>query len=136
MQSHIHCVSWLSEARCCCCCCCCCMHSDSSVHLDMQKVWPINLCIAWHQKPQPFQSLGQSPFRPNHTPFPPPLALLLPLFTLLCPPRLKQAGLPRPSRVFMVSAINGLGVREMIKTLRTDMGFRADLWVVGAQNGE
>jgi hypothetical protein len=36
----------------------------------------------------------------------------------------------------MVSAINGVGVREMLKTLRTDMGFRADLWVVGAQNGE
>jgi hypothetical protein len=48
---------------------------------------------------------------------------------------LKQAGLPRPDRVFMVSAINGVGVQEMIKTLRTDMGFRADLWVVGAQNG-
>jgi hypothetical protein len=35
----------------------------------------------------------------------------------------------------MVSAINGVGVQEMLKTLRADMGFRADLWVVGAQNG-
>lgn len=36
----------------------------------------------------------------------------------------------------MVSAINGVGVKEMLQTLRADMGFRADLWVVGAQNGE
>eukprot|EP00775_Hariotina_reticulata_P012284 gene12284-12420_t len=34
----------------------------------------------------------------------------------------------------MVSALNGLGVKEMVKTLRDEMGFRADLWVVGAQN--
>jgi hypothetical protein len=50
--------------------------------------------------------------------------------------RLRQAGLPRPSRVFMVSALNGLGVKEMVASLKDDMGFRADLWVVGAQNGE
>lgn len=36
----------------------------------------------------------------------------------------------------MVSALNGLGVKEMCKTLKEDMGFRADLWVVGAQNGK
>ncbi|KAF6251140.1 hypothetical protein COO60DRAFT_669368 [Scenedesmus sp. NREL 46B-D3] len=48
--------------------------------------------------------------------------------------RLRQAGLPRPSRVFMVSALNGLGVKELVRTLKDDMGFRADLWVVGAQN--
>lgn len=36
----------------------------------------------------------------------------------------------------MVSALNGLGVKEMCRTLKEDMGFRADLWVVGAQNGE
>jgi hypothetical protein len=51
------------------------------------------------------------------------------------PRRLQQAGLPRASRVFMVSALKGLGVGEMCKALRDDMGFRADLWVVGAQNG-
>eukprot|EP00878_Enallax_costatus_P040541 GHUV01046847.1.p1 GENE.GHUV01046847.1~~GHUV01046847.1.p1 ORF type:complete len:471 (+),score=122.78 GHUV01046847.1:943-2355(+) len=48
--------------------------------------------------------------------------------------RLQQSGLPKPSRVFMVSALNGLGVKEMCKTLKDDMGFRADLWVVGVQN--
>jgi hypothetical protein len=36
----------------------------------------------------------------------------------------------------MVSALNGLGVAAMVAALRDDMGFRADLWVVGAQNGE
>jgi len=50
--------------------------------------------------------------------------------------RLRQAGLPRPEAVFMVSALSGLGVREMLGRVRDDMGFRADLWVVGAQNGE
>lgn len=54
----------------------------------------------------------------------------------VCVCRMQQAGLPRPSRVFMVSALNGLGVQDMLTTLRGDMGFRADLWVVGAQNGE
>jgi len=49
--------------------------------------------------------------------------------------RLKQAGLPRPDGVYMVSAANGFGVREMLTSLKQKMGFRADLWVVGAQNG-
>jgi len=48
--------------------------------------------------------------------------------------RLKQAGLPRPERVFMVSAVKGFGIRPMLDDLRSAMGFRADLWVVGAQN--
>ncbi|KAI8473852.1 MAG: hypothetical protein J3K34DRAFT_383481 [Monoraphidium minutum] len=48
--------------------------------------------------------------------------------------RLRQAGLPRPDSVFMVSALSGFGVREMLGRLRDEMGFRADLWVVGAQN--
>lgn len=50
--------------------------------------------------------------------------------------RLRQAGLPRPEAVFMVSAVNGFGIKEMLTKMRDDMGFRADLWVVGAQNGE
>lgn len=49
--------------------------------------------------------------------------------------RLKQAGLPRPDAVFPVSAATGFGVREMVARLRDAMGFRCDLWVVGAQNG-
>ncbi|KIY99604.1 hypothetical protein MNEG_8359, partial [Monoraphidium neglectum] len=48
--------------------------------------------------------------------------------------RLRQAGLPRPQAVFMTSAVNGFGVKELLGRLRDDMGFRADLWVVGAQN--
>ncbi|KXZ56942.1 hypothetical protein GPECTOR_1g85 [Gonium pectorale] len=48
--------------------------------------------------------------------------------------RLKQAGLPSPDKVFMVSATKGLGVREMVQDIRKALGFRGDLWVVGAQN--
>lgn len=33
-----------------------------------------------------------------------------------------------------MSAVNGLGVKPMLDDLKTAMGFRADLWVVGAQN--
>jgi hypothetical protein len=50
--------------------------------------------------------------------------------------RLRQAGLPKPDRVFMLSSVTGYGVKEMLDRLKADMGFRADLWVVGAQNGE
>lgn len=50
--------------------------------------------------------------------------------------RLKQSGLPRPTRVFMVSAVNNFGVQEMLGAIRDEMGFRADLWVVGAQNSK
>lgn len=49
--------------------------------------------------------------------------------------RLRQAGLPRPSRLWMVSAATGLGVRDMMRGLREELGYRGDLWVVGAQNG-
>jgi hypothetical protein len=48
--------------------------------------------------------------------------------------RLRQAGLPRPERVFMTSAATGVGVRPMLEQLRNGMAFREDLWVVGAQN--
>ncbi len=40
---------------------------------------------------------------------------------------------PRP-RAAQVSAANGFGVKEMLDEVRGAMGFRADLWVVGAQN--
>ena len=50
--------------------------------------------------------------------------------------RLRQAGLPKPDRVFMLSSVTGYGVKDMLERLKADMGFRADLWVVGAQNGE
>ena len=50
--------------------------------------------------------------------------------------RLRQAGLPRPEAVFAVSAETGLGVKELVQRARAAMGFRGDMWVVGAQNGE
>lgn len=48
--------------------------------------------------------------------------------------RMRDAGLPPVSKVFMVSAINGFGLRTMISTIKDRLGFRGDLWVVGAQN--
>ncbi|KAG2482323.1 hypothetical protein HYH03_018745 [Edaphochlamys debaryana] len=48
--------------------------------------------------------------------------------------RLKQAGLPSPDKVFIVSAARGSGVKEMVEDVREALGFRGDLWVVGAQN--
>ncbi|GLC33305.1 hypothetical protein PLESTB_000348100 [Pleodorina starrii] len=48
--------------------------------------------------------------------------------------RLKQAGLPHAEKVFMVSAAKGLGVKDMVQDIRQALGFRGDLWVVGAQN--
>eukprot|EP00798_Chlamydomonas_sp_ICE-L_P007543 gene7543-692_t len=48
--------------------------------------------------------------------------------------RLRQAGLPPPEKVFLVSAVKGSGVREMVDNVKTALGFRGDLWVVGAQN--
>ncbi|GFR47130.1 hypothetical protein Agub_g8817, partial [Astrephomene gubernaculifera] len=48
--------------------------------------------------------------------------------------RLVQAGLPPPDKVFMVSATRGLGVKDMVQDIRHALGFRGDLWVVGAQN--
>eukprot|EP00199_Chlamydomonas_sp_CCMP681_P000330 CAMPEP_0119116928 /NCGR_PEP_ID=MMETSP1180-20130426/52557_1 /TAXON_ID=3052 ORGANISM="Chlamydomonas cf sp, Strain CCMP681" /NCGR_SAMPLE_ID=MMETSP1180 /ASSEMBLY_ACC=CAM_ASM_000741 /LENGTH=544 /DNA_ID=CAMNT_0007106131 /DNA_START=76 /DNA_END=1710 /DNA_ORIENTATION=+ len=48
--------------------------------------------------------------------------------------RMQQAGLPRPDKVFCVSANKGSGVRDMVDTIKTALGFRGDLWVVGAQN--
>lgn len=37
-------------------------------------------------------------------------------------------------QVFLVSALNGQGVLNMMDGLKQAMGFRSDLWVVGAQN--
>lgn len=48
--------------------------------------------------------------------------------------RMRQAGLPSPDKVFMVSAVKGLGVKDMVQDIRVALGFRGDLWVVGAQN--
>ncbi|KAG2441115.1 hypothetical protein HXX76_003967 [Chlamydomonas incerta] len=48
--------------------------------------------------------------------------------------RLKQAGLPAPDKVFLVSAAKGTGVKDMVQDVRQALGYRGDLWVVGAQN--
>lgn len=48
--------------------------------------------------------------------------------------RMEQAGLPRPDKVFCVSAAKGLGVRALVEGVRDSLGYRGDLWVVGAQN--
>ena len=47
---------------------------------------------------------------------------------------MKQSGLPRPDKVFMVSATKGSGVKDLVEEIKSGLGFRGDLWVVGAQN--
>jgi ribosome biogenesis GTPase A len=39
-----------------------------------------------------------------------------------------------PSTAPQVSAVNSFGVKDMMEDIKKAMGFRADLWVVGAQN--
>ena len=39
------------------------------------------------------------------------------------------AGLPRPDKVFVVSAVKGFNVRPMMDDIRAALGFRGDLWV-------
>ena len=48
--------------------------------------------------------------------------------------RLAAAGLPRPDKVFCVSAPKAVNVRPVAEDIRSALGFRGDLWVVGAQN--
>lgn len=38
--------------------------------------------------------------------------------------RMKQAGLPRPDKVFLVSAAKGTGVRELVEDVKAGLGFR------------
>ncbi|KAJ9515420.1 hypothetical protein QJQ45_016414 [Haematococcus lacustris] len=44
------------------------------------------------------------------------------------------AGQQGPREVFCVSAAKGLGVRALVEGVRDSLGYRGDLWVVGAQN--
>ena len=37
-----------------------------------------------------------------------------------------QAGLPRPDKVLLVSAVKGTGVRELIEEVKAGLGFRRD----------
>lgn len=48
--------------------------------------------------------------------------------------RCKQAGLPSPAAVHLVSSVKGTGVKDMMTDLSEKMGSRGDAWVVGAQN--
>lgn len=48
--------------------------------------------------------------------------------------RCKQAGLPSPAAVYLVSSVKGTGVRDMMTDLQEKVGARGDIWVVGAQN--
>jgi hypothetical protein len=47
--------------------------------------------------------------------------------------RLRAAGLPPADKVFCVSAAKGSGVQALVDGVRDALGFRGDLWVVGAQ---
>jgi len=48
--------------------------------------------------------------------------------------RVRDAGLPRPAAVALVSAHKGAGVRPLLAALHAAVGRRGDVWVVGAQN--
>jgi|LauGreDrversion4_1035100.scaffolds.fasta_scaffold779261_1 hypothetical protein len=37
---------------------------------------------------------------------------------------MNQAGLPRPDKVMLVSAVKGSGVRELIEEVKAGLGFR------------
>ena len=48
--------------------------------------------------------------------------------------RCKQAGLPQPAAVHLVSSTKGSGVQDLMTDLQEKVGARGDVWVVGAQN--
>ena len=48
--------------------------------------------------------------------------------------RCKQAGLPQPAAVHLVSNIKGTGIKELLSSVQEMVGSRGDVWVVGAQN--
>jgi hypothetical protein len=37
---------------------------------------------------------------------------------------MSQAGLPKPDKVFLVSAVKGSGVRDMVEDIKENLGFR------------
>jgi len=43
---------------------------------------------------------------------------------------MNQAGLPRPDKVMLVSAVKGSGVRELIEEVKAGLGFRWVYWTV------
>ncbi|KAK9844801.1 hypothetical protein WJX74_007024 [Apatococcus lobatus] len=48
--------------------------------------------------------------------------------------RLRQAGIPRPTSIHLVSSSKSAGVRDLVRSLHKSVGLRYDVWVVGAQN--
>ncbi|KAL3133955.1 hypothetical protein ABBQ32_008402 [Trebouxia sp. C0010 RCD-2024] len=48
--------------------------------------------------------------------------------------RCKQAGLPSPADVHLISSVKGTGVKNLLTSIQEMVGMRGDVWVVGAQN--
>ena len=48
--------------------------------------------------------------------------------------RCKQAGLPSPAAVHLISSVKGTGVKGLLSSIQEMVGMRGDVWVVGAQN--
>ena len=48
--------------------------------------------------------------------------------------RCKQAGLPTPAAVHLISSVKGTGVKGLLSSIQEMVGSRGDVWVVGAQN--
>lgn len=48
--------------------------------------------------------------------------------------RCKQAGLPSPADVHLISSVKGTGVKTLLTSIQEMVGMRGDVWVVGAQN--
>lgn len=48
--------------------------------------------------------------------------------------RSKQAGLPSPAAVHLISSVKGTGVKDLLTRIQEMVGLRGDVWVVGAQN--
>jgi hypothetical protein len=44
--------------------------------------------------------------------------------------RARQAGLPRPASVYVVSSRRGVGVKPLLAGLRRMVGYSGDVWVV------
>ncbi|DBB17163.1 TPA: hypothetical protein ACH3X3_014236 [Trebouxia sp. C0006] len=48
--------------------------------------------------------------------------------------RCRQAGLPSPAAVHLISSVKGTGVKDVLGSVQEMVGARGDVWVVGAQN--
>lgn len=48
--------------------------------------------------------------------------------------RMKDAGLPKPAQVHLVSCVKEIGVKNLLQSLVELVGIQGDLWIIGAQN--